>query len=101
MPGPHVSVTGGIENTIHNTVRIGNYLKNLGNPDHNKWGKSYECFLDGIQRWEQLGLELYNCQHKAITGYHVFRLPYIAYHRVSISWCISYEPSPCLAVFHV
>ena len=56
----------------------GSYLINLGNPDpyafhfsstvithgdtSEKRKKSYDCFLDDLQRCEQLGLQLYNFQ---------------------------------------
>lgn len=62
----------------------GNYLINLGNPDRfvqpqiytlaqwrdtfpsDKREKSYECFLDDLQRCEELGLELYNFQYASL-----------------------------------
>ncbi|KAI5985629.1 xylose isomerase-like protein [Pisolithus albus] len=47
----------------------GSYLMNLGNPDDEKREKSYECFLDEIQRCEQLGLELYNFQQVLVRLY--------------------------------
>ncbi|SJL15581.1 uncharacterized protein ARMOST_19082 [Armillaria ostoyae] len=40
----------------------GSYLINLGNPDAEKRQKSYEYFLDDLNRCEQLGLEVYNSQ---------------------------------------
>ncbi|KAI5983070.1 xylose isomerase-like protein [Pisolithus albus] len=46
----------------------GSYLMNLGNPDDEKREKSYECFLDEIQRCEQLGLELYNFQQVLVRS---------------------------------
>ncbi|KAI6043388.1 xylose isomerase-like protein [Pisolithus marmoratus] len=46
----------------------GSYLMNLGNPDDGKREKSYECFLDEIQRCEQLGLELYNFHPGSAVG---------------------------------
>ncbi|KAI5987324.1 xylose isomerase-like protein [Pisolithus marmoratus] len=46
----------------------GSYLMNLGNPDDEKREKSYECFLDEIQRCEQLGLELYNFHPGSTVG---------------------------------
>ncbi|KAI5997640.1 xylose isomerase-like protein [Pisolithus orientalis] len=46
----------------------GSYLMNLGNPDDEKREKSYECFLDEIQRCEQLGLEFYNFHPGSTVG---------------------------------
>ncbi|KAI6124770.1 AP endonuclease [Pisolithus croceorrhizus] len=46
----------------------GSYLMNLGNPDNEKREKSYECFLDEIQRCEQLGLGLYNFHPGSTVG---------------------------------
>ncbi|KAI6139529.1 xylose isomerase-like protein [Pisolithus tinctorius] len=46
----------------------GSYLMNLGNSDDEKREKSYECFLDEIQRCEQLGLELYNFHPGSTVG---------------------------------
>lgn len=36
------------------------YLINLGNPDKEKWQKSYNAFVDELMRVEQLGLTLLN-----------------------------------------
>ncbi|KAI0074196.1 AP endonuclease [Panus rudis PR-1116 ss-1] len=111
--GPHVSASGGVENTIVNAASIGanafalflksqrkwsspdlkpdsvesfkfrlkeydyspehivphgSYLVNLGNPDVEKRNKSYECFLDDLQRCEQLGLRLYNFHPGSTVG---------------------------------
>ncbi|KAL0946362.1 hypothetical protein HGRIS_012595 [Hohenbuehelia grisea] len=46
----------------------GSYLINLGNPDAEKRAKSYDCFLDDLQRCEQLGLELYNLHPGSTVG---------------------------------
>ncbi|GLB34475.1 putative AP endonuclease family 2 [Lyophyllum shimeji] len=46
----------------------GSYLVNLGNPDPLKREKSYECFLDDLQRCEQLGLMLYNFHPGSTVG---------------------------------
>ncbi|KIY49412.1 AP endonuclease, partial [Fistulina hepatica ATCC 64428] len=46
----------------------GSYLINLGNPDRDKREKSYECFLDDLQRCEQLGLALYNFHPGSTVG---------------------------------
>ncbi|KAL4064200.1 xylose isomerase-like protein [Scleroderma yunnanense] len=46
----------------------GSYLTNLGNPVDEKREKSYECFLDDIQRCEQLGLQLYNFHPGSTVG---------------------------------
>ncbi|KII89165.1 hypothetical protein PLICRDRAFT_139470 [Plicaturopsis crispa FD-325 SS-3] len=46
----------------------GSYLINLGNPDVDKREKSYTCFLDDLQRCEQLGLELYNFHPGSTVG---------------------------------
>ncbi|KZP19724.1 AP endonuclease [Athelia psychrophila] len=46
----------------------GSYLINLGNPDPEKREKSYECFLDDLQRCELLGLELYNFHPGSTVG---------------------------------
>jgi len=46
----------------------GNYLINLGNPDSDKRGRSYECFLDDLKRCEELGLELYNFHPGSTVG---------------------------------
>lgn len=47
----------------------GSYLINLGNPDNEKREKSYQCFLDDIQRCEQLGLQLYNFHPGSTVGH--------------------------------
>ncbi|KAG1899756.1 xylose isomerase-like protein [Suillus fuscotomentosus] len=46
----------------------GSYLVNLGNPDGEKRQKSFNCFLDDLQRCEQLGLELYNFHPGSTVG---------------------------------
>ncbi|KZT51174.1 AP endonuclease [Calocera cornea HHB12733] len=46
----------------------GSYLINLGNPDANKREKAYECFLDDLQRCEQLGIKLYNFHPGSTVG---------------------------------
>ncbi|OJA11263.1 hypothetical protein AZE42_05677 [Rhizopogon vesiculosus] len=46
----------------------GSYLINLGNPDEEKRQKSFGCFLDDLQRCEQLGLELYNFHPGSTVG---------------------------------
>lgn len=46
----------------------GSYLVNLGNPDEEKRRKSFDCFLDDLQRCEQLGLELYNFHPGSTVG---------------------------------
>ncbi|KAF8065397.1 xylose isomerase-like protein [Lyophyllum atratum] len=46
----------------------GSYLINLGNPDAHKREKSYQCFLDDLQRCEQLGLTLYNFHPGSTVG---------------------------------
>ncbi|KAK0496649.1 xylose isomerase-like protein [Armillaria luteobubalina] len=46
----------------------GSYLINLGNPDVEKRQKSYECFLDDLNRCEQLGLEVYNFHPGSSVG---------------------------------
>lgn len=46
----------------------GSYLVNLGNPDKEKRRKSFDCFLDDLQRCEQLGLELYNFHPGSTVG---------------------------------
>lgn len=46
----------------------GSYLVNLGNPDEAKRQKSFNCFLDDLQRCEQLGLELYNFHPGSTVG---------------------------------
>ncbi|KAG1742021.1 xylose isomerase-like protein [Suillus lakei] len=46
----------------------GSYLVNLGNPDEEKRQKSFNCFLDDLQRCEQLGLELYNFHPGSTVG---------------------------------
>jgi apurinic endonuclease APN1 len=46
----------------------GSYLINLGNPDEEKRQKSFNCFLDDLQRCEQLGLELYNFHPGSTVG---------------------------------
>jgi AP endonuclease-1 len=38
----------------------GSYLVNLGNPAEEKRQKSYDCFLDDLQRCEAFGIGLYN-----------------------------------------
>ncbi|KAJ7829981.1 xylose isomerase-like protein [Mycena olivaceomarginata] len=46
----------------------GSYLINLGNPDAEKRQKSYDCFLDDLQRCESLGLLLYNFHPGSTVG---------------------------------
>ncbi|TDL19144.1 AP endonuclease [Rickenella mellea] len=46
----------------------GSYLINLGNPDLEKREKSFECFLDDLQRCEKLGLMLYNFHPGSTVG---------------------------------
>lgn len=46
----------------------GSYLVNLGNPDEAKRQKSFNCFLDDLQRCEQLALELYNFHPGSTVG---------------------------------
>ncbi|KAJ3827767.1 xylose isomerase-like protein [Lentinula raphanica] len=46
----------------------GSYLINLGNPDAEKREKSYQCFLDDLQRCDLLGLELYNFHPGSTVG---------------------------------
>jgi AP endonuclease-1 len=46
----------------------GSYLVNLANPDPEKHAKSYEGFLDEIQRTHALGLKLYNFHPGSTTG---------------------------------
>ncbi|KAG6834477.1 hypothetical protein H0H93_009421 [Arthromyces matolae] len=46
----------------------GSYLINLGNPDPAKRKQSFECFLDDLQRCEQLGLTLYNFHPGSTVG---------------------------------
>lgn len=46
----------------------GSYLVNLGNPDEEKRRKSFDCFLNDLQRCEQLGLELYNFHPGSTVG---------------------------------
>ncbi|PCH37672.1 AP endonuclease [Wolfiporia cocos MD-104 SS10] len=46
----------------------GSYLINLGNPDHQKREKSFQCFLDDLKRCEQLGLHLYNFHPGSTVG---------------------------------
>ncbi|KAG1827636.1 xylose isomerase-like protein [Suillus subaureus] len=46
----------------------GSYLVNLGNPDEEKRQKPFNCFLDDLQRCEQLGLELYNFHPGSTVG---------------------------------
>lgn len=46
----------------------GSYLVNIGNPDKEKREKSYECFLDDLQRCEQLGIGLYNFHPGSTVG---------------------------------
>ncbi|KAI9574151.1 AP endonuclease [Boletus coccyginus] len=46
----------------------GSYLVNLANPDEAKREKSYECFLDDLQRCERLGLIFYNFHPGSTVG---------------------------------
>ncbi|PBK60224.1 AP endonuclease, partial [Armillaria solidipes] len=46
----------------------GSYLINLGNPDAEKRQKSYKCFVDDLNRCEQLGLEVYNFHPGSSVG---------------------------------
>nr|GAT46306.1 predicted protein [Mycena chlorophos] len=46
----------------------GSYLINLGNPDAEKRKKSYECFVDDLQRCAALGLVLYNFHPGSTVG---------------------------------
>ena len=47
----------------------GSYLVNLAQPDADKAEQAYNCFLDDLQRCEQLGIKLYNF-HPGNTGPH-------------------------------
>lgn len=47
----------------------GSYLVNLAQPDPDKADQAYNCFLDDLQRCEQLGIKLYNF-HPGNTGPH-------------------------------
>lgn len=51
----------------------GSYLVNLANPDPAKREKSYECFLDDLQRCEALGMGLYNFQSVALSVHTQFQ----------------------------
>lgn len=51
----------------------GSYLVNLANPDPAKREKSYECFLDDLQRCEALGMGLYNFQSVALFVHTQFQ----------------------------
>ncbi|KAI5451430.1 DNA-(apurinic or apyrimidinic site) lyase [Naganishia albida] len=46
----------------------GSYLINLGQPDATKRETSYKCFLDDLQRCEQLGIKLYNWHPGSTVG---------------------------------
>ncbi|KAF7290359.1 AP-endonuc-2 domain-containing protein [Mycena chlorophos] len=46
----------------------GSYLINLGNPDAEKRKKSYDCFVDDLQRCAALGLVLYNFHPGSTVG---------------------------------
>ncbi|EIM89548.1 AP endonuclease [Stereum hirsutum FP-91666 SS1] len=52
----------------HHILPHGSYLINLGNPDAEKREKAYQCFLDELQRCEQLGLLLYNFHPGSTVG---------------------------------
>jgi AP endonuclease-1 len=47
----------------------GSYLVNLAQPDPEKAEQAYTCFLDDLQRCEELGIRLYNF-HPGSTGKH-------------------------------
>ncbi|QSZ35715.1 hypothetical protein DSL72_006837 [Monilinia vaccinii-corymbosi] len=111
--GAHVSATGGVQNSINNSVHIGgnafalflksqrkwaspplgaeardqfkrfckeqnydasryvlphcSYLVNLAQADEVKAKQAYDCFLEDLQRCEELGIKLYNF-HPGNTG---------------------------------
>lgn len=46
----------------------GNYLINLGNPNHDTRQKSLECFIGELQKCELLGLALYNFHPGSSVG---------------------------------
>lgn len=50
-------------------VPHGSYLVNLAQPDAEKAEQAYTCFLDDLQRCEDLGIKLYNF-HPGSTGPH-------------------------------
>lgn len=51
-----------------NVIVHGSYLINLANPDLQKYEKSYQGFVDEIQRTHDLGLKLYNFHPGSTTG---------------------------------
>jgi len=53
----------------NNMVLLESYYRIcIGNPDGDKLEKSYELFLDDLQRCEALGLELYNFRPGSISS---------------------------------
>ncbi|OZJ03730.1 hypothetical protein BZG36_04147 [Bifiguratus adelaidae] len=46
----------------------GSYLVNMAHPDKDKRSKSYDCFLEDLQRCERLGIQLYNFHPGSTTG---------------------------------
>lgn len=49
-------------------VPHGCYLVNLANPDESKRDKSFEAFIDDLQRCEQLGVRLFNFHPGSMTA---------------------------------
>ncbi|KAH8547746.1 xylose isomerase-like protein [Umbelopsis sp. PMI_123] len=54
--------------TSDHIIVHGSYLINLANPDPEKYDKSYNGFLNEIQRTHALGLKLYNFHPGSTTG---------------------------------
>lgn len=59
---------GGLDYGSDYILPHGSYLINLGNPDDSKREVSYKCFLDDLQRCEQLGIKLYNWHPGSTVG---------------------------------
>lgn len=62
------SIVNSVSDEYGYVVPHGCYLVNLANPDEAKRGKSFEAFVDDLQRCEQLGIRLFNFHPGSMTA---------------------------------
>ncbi|KAJ1030359.1 hypothetical protein NDA16_001268 [Ustilago loliicola] len=65
---PNVSSGSSVSDEYGYVVPHGCYLVNLANPDEAKREKSFEAFIDDLQRCEQLGIRLFNFHPGSMTA---------------------------------
>ncbi|CAI4588013.1 BAQ_1a_G0032130.mRNA.1.CDS.1 [Saccharomyces cerevisiae] len=66
-------------NPLTDVLPHGQYFINLANPDREKAEKSYESFMDDLNRCEQLGIGLYNLHPgSTLKGDHQLQLKQLA-----------------------